>query len=137
MRNSNRQKVREWWYALRVAIPTLIVLLFLDIPMKWKHTIGATVMVFYVVIIFSRNNWKNRLFWIGLSALFLLHAAGFTFLNLSLPEKSMGFRGFPLIIFSMLEAVFICGALNRLCNRNSLSQPQKQSTIKKTKCNKS
>jgi hypothetical protein len=119
MNNDLKQNIREWWYVLRVAIPTLIVLLFLDIPMKWKHAIGATVIVFYVVILLSRNHWRNKIFWIGLIILFMCHATLMIVLNLSLPEKSMGLRGFPLIIFTMWEGVFIGGGLNRLCNRKS------------------
>jgi hypothetical protein len=128
-KENHSQNIREWWHAIGVALPTYIVLIILNISMKWKHSIGATIMVFYVIIWASRDNYRYKTFWMGLTAFFLLHAIGMVLLNLSLPETSLGFRGIPLIIFGMGEVILIFSILNRHCNRKRLLESRNKNII--------
>lgn len=117
MKRINKQSLREWCIAFALAVPLLVLMEVLDIPMKWRHAIGATCSFFGVVIYICQKFWKRIVFWIGLTVVFLLHSTCTVVFNRSLEEESSGFRGLPLIGFSMGELMLILFVLGWLLRR--------------------
>lgn len=113
MADTNEVGVWSWVTIFAACCAAIAITEYAGVQQKWEDVIIFTVLLFTMLVLVFRPDWRRKSFWWELLMVFVLHAIAATVILQSVAIGPHGIPGLLMTGITIVEGMFIVVILNR------------------------